>query len=45
MSNEELYCMDCGYVYTPIKNFGECYKCGSEDYAMLDKEKDDDSNN
>ena len=45
MTKEELYCMGCGYVYTPIKNFGECYKCGSEDYAMLDKEKDDDSNN
>jgi len=45
MSNqeEELYCIDCGYVYTPRKNFGECYKCGSEDYAMVDKENEDDS--
>ena len=44
MTKEELYCMDCGYVYIPRKNFGECYKCGSEDYAMLDKENEDETN-
>ena len=37
---EEVYCMDCGYVYTPRNYLGKsrCIKCGSEDYASKDWE-------
>jgi hypothetical protein len=40
MSEEEVYCMDCGYVYTPRNYLGKsrCIKCGSEDYASKDWE-------
>tara|TARA_R100000789_G_scaffold13231_1_gene16952 strand:- start:455 stop:613 length:159 start_codon:yes stop_codon:yes gene_type:complete len=43
MSEEEVYCMDCGYVYTPRNYLGKsrCIKCGSEDYASKDWECSD----